>query len=202
LANKENNANLNDPITNKNLFDIYMIYGCVFLIGLIFSQLRISYPLYLHEYYHLDSNQFGKIFLINTIIIVLFQAFILDLFAKFNYLLLTGLGSFLIGFGMFLLPFGFGLKYAIFTCLFWTLGEMLFFSTSQILAYNKASQKTKGKSLGTYQMVYASSNILGPACGGYVYHHYTGNMVWYLCGLFGLICLGLCGNSFYCRATI
>lgn len=177
--------------------NIYMIYCCVLMIGLIFSQLKVSYPLYLQSSYHLNEKDFGHIFLINTFVIVLFQSYILDMFSKINHAILAGFGGLLIGLSMFLLSFGHTMIYAIFLCLIWSLGEILFFSPTQVLAFNKAKKLKKGKHMGAYQMIYASANIVGPIGGGFLYHHFSGNAVWSICGIFAILSIALCMRVYF-----
>lgn len=183
-----------ENIPRKN---IHIIYFCLLMMGLIFSQLKVSYPLYLQSSYHLNAKDFGHIFIINTFLIVFFQSYILDVLSKVNHAILAGIGGLLIGIGMFLLSFGNTMIFAILLCFVWSFGEILFFSPTQVLTFNKAKKISKGKHMGVYQMVYAFANIFGPLGGGFLYHHFSGNVVWYLCGVLGLLCFILCMRVYF-----
>ena len=99
-----------------------------------------------------------------------FQNYLLHLLKNVNQTMLIGLGGFFIGAGKFLTQFANGISLLVFYCIIWSLGEILFFSNSQVLAFNLA--KRKGTQMGTYQMIYAFTHVLGPVCGGFIYHHY------------------------------
>ncbi len=49
--------------------------------------------------YQLDEQGLSSLFLINTLLIVLFQVVIVDLTSKYNLFVSAAVGSFLIGFG-------------------------------------------------------------------------------------------------------
>jgi predicted MFS family arabinose efflux permease len=75
---------------------------------------------------------------------------------------------------------------AIVSCFITTIGEILFFSVSQLICYEKGTIRKKGHSLGMYRMVFAASRAIGPATGSLVYQRLGGDMLWYLCGFFWL----------------
>lgn len=43
-----------------------------------------------------------------------------------------------------------------------------------------------------FKIVYSLSMIAGPAMAGFIYHRYGGDMVWYVCGLIGVVFLVAC----------
>jgi MFS family permease len=139
--------------------------------------------------YHLSTQLFSYLFLINTVFIVLFQVSIIELTNKFNQFLIAGIGSFLVGVGMFILIFGNSYLLAIGSCLIWTLGEILAFPVIQVLLYNRAKESTKAIHMGLYQAVYSFSNVVGPILGSWTYHFHKGIGIWILCGILGIVCL-------------
>lgn len=60
----------------------------------------------LYNEYQLDEQAFSNLFLINTVLIVLFQVVIVDLASKYSLFLSAAVGAFLVGFGMYLLILG------------------------------------------------------------------------------------------------
>ena len=105
---------------------------------------------------------------------------------------MTGIGASMIGGGMFILCFTNSFMLAIISCVIYTLGEMIFFSITQLVCYQQYDANNKGHSLGLYRTVYASSRVAGPLAGGLVFQHYGSETLWCLCGLIGLIALSLC----------
>ncbi|ODN43203.1 MFS transporter [Piscirickettsia litoralis] len=60
------------------------------------------------------------------------------------------------------------------------------------MIYQQATAKKKGQSIGLFKTVYAISMAIGPIVGGFIYSHWSGDMVWYLSGIIAVFCLGLC----------
>jgi len=68
---------------------IFYTYITLLFVSLIFAQLRITYPIYLKSEYHLNTQLFSYLFLINTIFIVLFQVHIVDYVSRFNQFIIV-----------------------------------------------------------------------------------------------------------------
>lgn len=173
---------------NSILVFFYLYAGLLF-VAFIFSQLRITYPIYLHEHYHLNEKLFSNIFLVNTLLIVLLQVPIINLLSRINGILSSGLGALLIGCGIGFTYFGSGYLSLILLCIVWTLGEILFFSTLQTLIYEKAVPEQKGRYMGIAQMIAALANIIGPVTGSWLYGFADTQFLWFGCILFGVVTL-------------
>lgn len=171
---------------NKGFFLIYLI---LLLATLTFSQLWVNYPIYMRNEYQLDEQAFSNLFLINTVLIVLFQVVIVDLASKYSLFLSAAVGAFLVGFGMSLLILGSSYFLAIISCFIWTAGEILTFPILQTLLYNRAKDDSKATHMGLYQTVYAFANVTGPIIGSMAYQYRSGDGIWLLCGAMGIICL-------------
>lgn len=182
--NKKNELSPNNP---KKMVFITFYFSLLFT-SFIFSQIRITYPLYLHSYYFVNESMLSNLFLINTILIATLQLPILNYFKSFNAGLTSGLGSLFIGLGMGLLFLSSNYWFAITLCATWTLGEILYFSTIQVLIFKHASRNKKGQHMGIYQFIISFSNMIGPIIGSYLYK-YSNNSIWYLCLLLGIITL-------------
>lgn len=70
-----------------------------------------------------------------------------------------------------------------------TAGEIIFFSMTQLLYYEKSPSEKKGSGLGIYRMIYASSRIAGPVAGSFIYQTFGGKILWFLCFLLSISCL-------------
>ena len=163
------------------------------LVSFMIAQLSATYPVYVQNAFPLlGVKAVSILFIQDTVMIVLLQAQLTKWVSSYNKILIVGVGAFLMGFGMFVLSFSYIFAIAIISCALWTTGEMLFISTAQLVCYEKGGEKKKGKILGSYQAAYAASSVIGPAVGGFIYQHLGGNMLWYLCAVFGVISLALC----------
>ncbi|WP_367606745.1 MFS transporter [Legionella sp. W05-934-2] len=174
---------------------IVTVLTCVFLIGLIIAQLGSTYPLYIQASFPILGVQGVSIlFLLDTFLIVLFQAPLTNLLSEQNKFLVTGTGALLMGFGMLVLCYASNFSLAIISCIIWTTGEMLFVSTAQLLCYESSQADKKGQSLGLFQSVFALSNIIGPVLGSSIYQYWGGYLLWYISGGIGILCFMLCWN--------
>ena len=174
--------------TNTTIIKFTLL--CLFLSGIIISQTNSNYSLYLQQLFpEMGMKSFSLLFALNTFIVVFLQAPIITLFNQLNKIILIGVGAFLLGLGMLILSFSYIYMIAIFACIVMTLGEILFFSFSQLVCYENVNEEIKGSGLGLYRMTFAASRIVGPLLGGIVFQKFGGNILWYLCALFGFICL-------------
>jgi len=168
---------------------------CLFFTGMIVSQLSTTYSIYLRESMpKLGIHAFSIFFALNTCLIVLFQNLLVNRFANSNQLFMIGIGSLLIGLGMFILNFTFSMTIVLLSCLIYSSGEMIFFSMIQLFCYQQGSEEKKGRSLGTYRMIYASSRFIGPAVGGSIYFYLGSSVLWYLSGAVGLMFFLICNH--------
>lgn len=187
-------TNLNEiKFAKKNNLILYLVLFCLFLVGFIIAQTGSTYPIYIQEKFpEFGVQGVSLLFMLNTFMVVMFQAPIVNLFNKSNKLLLVGIGAFLLGNSMVILSFSTLFSLAAFACVIETIGEMLFFSVAQLVCYERGEEKKKGHSLGLYRTVYASSRIIGPAIGCVIFQQLGGNILWYVCGLFGVVSLVSC----------
>jgi predicted MFS family arabinose efflux permease len=183
----------NEIKTNHDKYVKWLILACVLLIGSIVSQLSSTYPVFIQNAFpEMGIKSVSILFTINSLLVILFETPIGNIFGNYNKILMVGIGSFFIGLGMFLLSLSFSFSLAIASCVIYTFGEIIFFCMAQFIYYQRAPRKRKGHGLGIYRMVYASSRVIGPAIGGLIYHHFGSNMIWYLSGIIGLLCLISC----------
>jgi len=131
----------------------------------------------------------STLFTINALLVVFLSTFIGEYINQYNKFTMLALSSFFIGFGMCMLSFSSHFSMAILSCIVYTIGEIIYFSLIQLLCYEAGNKKSKGKSLGRYRVVYGTSRVVGPIVGGLIYSHYSGEMLWYVCGLVGVLCM-------------
>lgn len=188
-------ASNNAEINNSNTKEIKLALICLFFTGMVVSQLSTTYSLYLKESFpQLGVHAFSIFFTLNTLLIVLFQNALVSQFVNSNKLFMIGVGSFLIGLGMFLLNYPYSLAIIILCSFIYSSGEMIFFSMTQLFCYQSSDRYLKGRGLGTYRMVYASSRFVGPALGGAIYHYLGSTVLWTASGIIGVTFLLLCNR--------
>lgn len=184
----------------KNKLVLWIIMFSIFLVSLIISQLSSTYPIFIHcTFKPMGMKAISLLFILNTLIITLFQTPYVNFFSQQNKLFMSGIGAFLIGFGLYILNISHLYIFAIASCVIFTLGEMLFFSTSQLVCYQCGAENKKGYSMGLFQMIFAMGMVIGPTLGGNIYHECDKTVLWDICGILGFICLLACslGKKYY-----
>lgn len=186
----QNDSSNNNVSVHRSLVLFSLV--CLSFSGFIISQTSSTYSIYLTTIFpEMGITSFSILSVINTFMVVVLQTTISSFFSKKNKILTIGMGVFMLGFGMFLLSFAYAFIIAIFACIIMTLGEMIFFSISFLVCYEQSDANKKGQGIGTYRMIFALSRIIGPLMGGFIYNRFGAAMLWYFCGLVGLIGLGV-----------
>jgi len=177
----------------SNVYLIFFVLGCLFFVGLIIAQIGSMYPVHMHDAFPaLGMDAISFPLALNSTLIIIFQTPLVNYFNQHNKISMIGVGAFLIGLGMFMLDFSSLFLIALFACIIYTVGEMLFFSIAQMISYQKSPQNKKGFFLGLFRTVYAMSLFAGPALGGVVYHQFGSTILWLCCGVVGFIVLVGC----------
>lgn len=178
-----------ENIKPNNLTMMMVLFSVIF-IGSIVSQLGAGYAIYINEVFHrMGMSAVSVLFTLNSALVVILATPIGQFINQFNKLTMLGISSFLIGFGMFMLSFTSIFSMAILACVVYTIGEIIYFGLVQLVCYETGEAKSKGSSLGRYRVVYGASRVVGPVVGGAIYSHYSGQMLWYACGVVGVFCM-------------
>ncbi len=183
---KTNRQNKTSTIS-KIFHDKILIYVflALFSMGIIIAQTNSTYSLFLTSRFpDMGVKSFSILFMINTMMVVLFQTVLVDAFKQINKMILLGISVFLLGISMLILEFSFNFSMAIFSMIVMTIGEILFFSISQFICYERSAEDKKGQNLGIFRMTYAASRVAGPFLGGFIFQQYGSMYLWYFC--FGL----------------
>lgn len=166
---------------------LLLLFFSLFCAALIFAQLKTSYPIYLNHYYHMNAQRFSYLFILNTSLIVFLQLPLLEYLRKYNLYFSVAMGMLMLALGFWILPFFTSYTVAMTSCVCWTLGEILIFSTLQVLIYERALPQQKGQYMGMYQWVYAFAMMIGPLTGSALYPYFHGELLWMICGFLGVI---------------
>jgi predicted MFS family arabinose efflux permease len=170
------------------------IFFLVFGIGLIFSQLFSTFPLYIHSAFGFAENRIGQLLAINTVLIVLFEMVLLQGLKKVPPLKTIAAGALLTGLGFALTPLGRGFPYAALTVAVWTMGEMLSLPLLTAEVANRSHEGNRGRSMGWYGVSFSLAWMLGPIVGSEIYSRFSPLALWLGCGFLGMF-LALC----FCR---
>ena len=182
----------------RNINVLLLALASIFFVGLIIAQLGSTYPVYVKEAFPaLGTKAVSALFILDTVLIVLFQAPLANYYGRYNTVLVMGLGAFMMGLGMLVLSFSSTFSLAMVSCGIWTTGEMLFIPTAQLLCYQNGNSRRKGQSMGVFQSTFAVSTVVGPTIGGYIYSVISPNAVWYISLVIGILCMTSCMLMMY-----
>jgi hypothetical protein len=189
--------NQEDPIYTSNTHKkiLLIVLTFVFLIGFMIAQLGTTYPIYIQNSFRdLGMRAVSILFILDTVLIVLFQAPLVNFLKKSNKIFFIGIGGLFMGGGMAILNISFIFSLAIISCVIWTTGEMLFIPLTQLVCYEKGLDQKQGKPIGIYQAIYATGTICGPALGAFIYQRFGSETLWYAFGVIGLCCFLICSH--------
>ncbi len=175
----------------KDYFFLFLL-SMLLMMGLLFVQFFNTWPLYLRNAYHLAENQIGILSASNAIFVAVFEMPLVHRLEKGNTLKTIAWGSLLLFSGFAILPFAKSFRYALFTVLLWSVGEMLVFPMMAGFIANRANDNNRGKYMGLLSFNFALAFVIGPVIGSGIYTNFGGEMLWFAAGAAGIfvwICL-------------
>lgn len=180
--------NINIDSSKKNTTCINLLYILLFINGMVFSQLFITYPLYLKENYALNSQEFANLFAISSTFIIFAEVHLLTFTKGFPHITIAMGSVFLCG-GIAIISLCDNHMIIYISVLMWTIGEILTFShiLNLIISYSTVH---KGKKIGTYQVINSLGLLLGPAAGSLLYS--ISNWLWHSCIIASLVSSIIC----------
>lgn len=155
--------------------------------GTIFFQLIATFPLYMKEVYLLPENRIGQLIMINTLMIVTLEMLLIHWIGKRSLTRFIALSFVLTGLGFAIMPLGHSFRHAALTVAVWTLGEMLSMPLIGSFIAVRAGPGSQGRYMGLFSFSFSLSMILGPLIGTAVYGKYGPDILWYSCGVAGLL---------------
>jgi MFS family permease len=154
---------------------------------LVYQQLNSSLPIYLRDVHGISSRNYGVMLSLTGLEVVLFQFWISRAIRRRPPFLMVMLGAlfFMLGFTMFGLVKGFPLFILAITIV--TIGEMIFFPTSQVLAAGFAPEDMRGRYMALYGLAWSIPATIGPGAAGLILDNYNPNLLWYISGMLCVI---------------
>ncbi len=163
------------------------LMGLTLMIGLIFSQILSTFPLYLNRVYGLRENGIGWVIAVNTVFLLIFEMVVTHRLSGVKPTRILALGSLFFGAGFVLMPLGTGFAFAALTVLVWTIGEMVCMPTLTTVVVRQAGENDQGKYMGAFSLSFTLAAIVGPTAGTSVYSAWGGDAVWYAVGVLSVL---------------
>lgn len=156
-------------------------------LSIVFFQLLATYPLTLHDHFHLEERTIGLLFAINTLVIVVFEMVLVHAVDRFNPLRVAALGALLTCIGLGALPLGSSVTFVCLTIVVWTVGEMLSHPILEGVAASRGPAASRGAYLGLYAGTYAIAFVIAPPLGAWIYDSFGYRVLWFGCAALGVV---------------
>jgi predicted MFS family arabinose efflux permease len=154
---------------------------------IVFFQLNAALPLYLVRDLNLPEADFGLIFTLNTILIILIEIPINAAMARWPHRRALALGTLLTGLGFGAMAFVSNFAGVAAVTVLWTFGEMITFPGSSAAVADMAPADRRGEYMGLYTMTFSLCFTVGPWLGSVVLERLGPTPLWI--GALGLGCL-------------
>lgn len=161
--------------------------GLVLCVGLVFMQMFSTVTLFLEQQYHLNEAAIGLLFGINPVLILLLEMPLVHRLEGRPPLRWIALGTVLIGAGFALLPLGSTFAFGVVVILVLTAGEMLESPLVAGFIATRAPDAQRGRYMGLYVSCFALASVIAPPLGAAVYQHLGADVLFYSCGVVGVL---------------
>jgi MFS family permease len=157
------------------------------LVWLVYMNMNTTLGVFLRDQHGLPESGYGWIISINAAMVVLFQFSITRQTEKNPPMLMMAIGSLFVAFGLFL--YGFVSTFLLFAVAMaiLTVGEMVTIPIANAVVASFAPEEMRGRYSFVYSNSWGISFAVGPYLAGLVLDNYDPNLLWYACGIIGMI---------------
>ncbi|MCA9322664.1 MAG: MFS transporter, partial [Planctomycetes bacterium] len=128
----------------------------------VFFQCDSVLPLLITEDYGLPERWVGRMFALNTLIIIVVEMLLVELVSRRSPLRVVGVGALATGLGVFIFGRGEGIPAIVYGTVMVTLGEMLVFPLFASWAATRADSASRGRYMGLMGATYAIAFAISP----------------------------------------
>jgi len=157
------------------------------LVWFVYMNMNTTLGVFLRDQHGLPESGYGWIISINAAMVVLFQFSITRRIEKNPPMLMMAVGSFFIAVGLLL--YGLVSTFLLFVVamVILTVGEMVTIPIAQAVVASFAPEEMRGRYSFVYGNSWGISFAVGPYLAGLVLDNYDPNLLWYACGIIGMI---------------
>jgi MFS family permease len=153
----------------------------------VYFQMYMTLPVFLTKVHDQPPSGFGYIMSLNAAMVVLMQFWITRRLRNIPPIITMAIGClfFVVGFGMY----SFVALYALFllAMAFITIGEMVYFPTSQAFVAELAPEDMRGRYMAIYGLSFAIPSSLGTLFAGVISDNIDPYLIWYIVSMGGLL---------------
>jgi MFS family permease len=166
----------------------FMAFTFVCLITwLVYMNMNTTLGVFLRDQHGIPESGYGWIISINAAMVVLFQFPITHRIEKNPPMLMMALGAFFIAAGLLLYGFvGTFWLFAVAMAIL-TIGEMVTIPIANAIVATFSPEEMRGRYNFIYGNSWGISFAVGPYLAGVVMDNYDPNLLWYACGVIGMI---------------
>jgi MFS family permease len=161
--------------------------GACLLAWLVYMNMNTTLGVYLRNQHGVPEAGYGALISINAAMVVLLQFPITRRIEKRPPMLMMALGTLLIAGGLGL--YGFVGTYPLFivAIAILTIGEMVTIPIANAVVASFAAEEMRGRYSFIYGLSWGIGFGVGPYLAGIILDHYDPNLLWYACGVIGLV---------------
>jgi MFS family permease len=154
--------------------------------ALIFMQHMSTLPVQMGED-GLSPAQFGTVIALNGVLIVLVTVPLTTWLQRFASSAVLAVAMLFIGAGFALTAFAqTPVEYAA-TVAVWTIGEVIGAAVGPTVVAALSPAHMRGRYQGVFGFAFAAAAMVGPVLGGFVYDSFGSSVLWFGCGVLGVI---------------
>lgn len=159
------------------------------LIWFVYMNMNTTLGVFLRDQHGVPESGYGSLISINAAMVVLLQIPITRRLEKNPPMLMMALGAFFIAFGLFM--YGFVATFWLFAVAMaiLTLGEIITIPIANAVVTDFSPEDMRGRYSFIYGNSWGISFAVGPYLAGLVMDNYDPNLLWYGCGIIGLIAI-------------
>ncbi len=171
---------------------IFMMFlAASMLAGLVYLNMNTTLGVYLRDDHGISESMYGLILSLNAIMVVFLQFPITRRVTPYPPFMIVAIGTALyaIGFAMY----GFTSTYGLFllAMVVITIGEMMIAPVSQAIVANLAPEEMRGRYMAVSGFAWGIPFAVGPMIAGSIMDNYDSRLLWYLCGVVGMLSVGM-----------
>jgi MFS family permease len=167
---------------------LYIVYILIsMLLTLAYMQMNSTLPVFLRDMHQVSPQGYGFLLSINAALVVALQFWTTRRLSQYPPLLMTALGTLLVGVGLAI--FGFTSLYAVFIAamIIVTIGEMIWVPVGQALVARFAPEDMRGRYMALFGFAWIIPSAIGPLAAGVIMDTYNPNWVWYVSGIISAV---------------
>jgi MFS family permease len=158
-----------------------------FLTWLAYMNMNTTLGVFLRDQHGVPESGYGWIISINAAMVVLFQFPITRRIEKNPPMLMMALGAFFIAVGLLLYGFVGTFELFVVAMAILTVGEMVTIPIANAVVAKFSPEEMRGRYNFVYGNSWGISFAVGPYLAGLIMDNYDPNLLWYACGIVGMI---------------